>query len=59
MKAIIPVDGLGKRMLPAKPIPKDMLSIVDKPLIQYVVNEVIASGIKDIILVTYSSKNSF
>jgi UTP--glucose-1-phosphate uridylyltransferase len=58
MKAIIPVDGLGKRMLPAKPIPKDMLSIVDKPLIQYVVNEAIAAGVKQIVLVTHSSKNS-
>mgnify|MGYP000067358496 CR=1 FL=1 len=59
MKAIIPVAGLGTRMLPAtKAIPKEMLPIVDKPLIQYVVNEAIAAGIKEIILVTHSSKNS-
>jgi len=59
MKAIIPVAGLGTRMLPAtKAIPKEMLPIVDKPLIQYVVNEAISAGIKEIILVTHSSKNS-
>ncbi|WP_111979886.1 UTP--glucose-1-phosphate uridylyltransferase GalU [Algibacillus agarilyticus] len=58
-KAIIPVAGLGTRMLPAsKAIPKEMLTIADKPLIQYVVTELIASGIKEIILVTHSSKNS-
>ena len=58
-KAIIPVAGLGTRMLPAsKAIPKEMLPLVDKPLIQYVVNEIIAAGIKEIILVTHSSKNS-
>lgn len=59
MKAIIPVAGLGTRMLPAtKAIPKEMLPIVDKPLIQYVVNEAIEAGIKEIVLVTHSSKNS-
>ncbi len=59
MKAIIPVAGLGTRMLPAtKAIPKEMLPIVDKPLIQYVVNEAIKAGIKEIVLVTHSSKNS-
>lgn len=59
MKAVIPVAGLGTRMLPAtKAIPKEMLPIVDKPLIQYVVNECIAAGIKEIILVTHSSKNA-
>ena len=59
MKAIIPVAGLGTRMLPAtKAIPKEMLPIVDKPLIQYVVNEAIAAGVKQIVLVTHSSKNS-
>ncbi len=58
-KAVIPVAGLGTRMLPAtKAIPKEMLPVVDKPLIQYVVNEAIAAGIKEIILVTHSSKNS-
>ena len=58
-EAVIPVAGLGTRMLPAtKSIPKEMLPIVDKPLIQYVVNEVVAAGVKDIILVTHSSKNA-
>ncbi len=57
MKAIIPVAGLGTRMLPAtKAIPKEMLTLVDKPLIQYVVNECVAAGIKEIVLVTHSSK---
>ena len=59
MKAIIPVAGLGTRMLPAtKALPKEMLTLVDKPLIQYVVNECVAAGIKEIVLVTHSSKNA-
>lgn len=59
LKAVIPVAGLGTRMLPAtKAIPKEMLPIVDKPLIQYVVNEAISAGIKEIVLVTHSSKNA-
>jgi UTP--glucose-1-phosphate uridylyltransferase len=58
-KAVIPVAGLGTRMLPAtKAIPKEMLPVVDKPLIQYVVQECISAGIKEIVLVTHSSKNS-
>lgn len=58
-KAVIPVAGLGTRMLPAtKAIPKEMLPVVDKPLIQYVVAECIAAGIKEIVLVTHASKNS-
>ncbi|MDN3651804.1 UTP--glucose-1-phosphate uridylyltransferase GalU [Thalassotalea ponticola] len=58
-KAVIPVAGLGTRMLPAtKAIPKEMLPVVDKPLIQYIVNECIAAGIKEIVLVTHSSKNA-
>ncbi|SFB95986.1 UTP--glucose-1-phosphate uridylyltransferase GalU [Pseudoalteromonas denitrificans] len=58
-KAVIPVAGLGTRMLPAtKAIPKEMLPIVDKPMIQYVVNEAISAGIKEIVLVTHASKNS-
>lgn len=58
-KAVIPVAGLGTRMLPAtKAIPKEMLPLVDKPLIQYVVNECIAAGINEIVLVSHSSKNS-
>ncbi|WP_416261994.1 UTP--glucose-1-phosphate uridylyltransferase GalU [Gibbsiella quercinecans] len=59
LKAVIPVAGLGTRMLPAtKAIPKEMLPVVDKPLIQYIVSECVAAGIKDIILVTHSSKNA-
>ncbi|OOF61994.1 UTP--glucose-1-phosphate uridylyltransferase GalU [Rodentibacter sp. Ppn85] len=59
MKVIIPVAGLGTRMLPAtKAIPKEMLTLVDKPLIQYVVNECVSAGIKEIVLVTHSSKNA-
>ena len=58
-KAVIPVAGLGTRMLPAtKAIPKEMLPIVDKPLIQYIVNECVDAGIKEIVLVTHSSKNA-
>ncbi|VFP80269.1 UTP--glucose-1-phosphate uridylyltransferase GalU [Candidatus Erwinia haradaeae] len=58
-KAVIPVAGFGTRMLPAtKSIPKEMLPLVDKPLIQYVVDECIMSGINNIILVTHSSKSS-
>ena len=58
-KAVILVAGLGTRMLPAtKAIPKEMLPIVDKPMIQYIVNECVAAGIKEIVLVTYSSKNA-
>jgi UDP-glucose pyrophosphorylase len=57
LKAVIPVAGLGTRMLPAtKAIPKEMLPVVDKPLIQYIVDECVAAGIKEIILVTHSSK---
>lgn len=59
MKAVIPVAGLGTRMLPmTKAIPKEMLPLVDKPLIQYIVAECIAAGIKEIVLVTHSSKNA-
>tara|TARA_A100001015_G_scaffold192333_1_gene214298 strand:+ start:132 stop:1019 length:888 start_codon:yes stop_codon:yes gene_type:complete len=58
-KAVIPVAGLGTRMLPAtKAIPKEMLPILDKPIIQYVVEECILAGFKEIILITHSSKNS-
>ena len=59
LKAVIPVAGLGTRMLPAtKAIPKEMLPVVDKPLIQYIVNECVAAGVTEIILVTHSSKNA-
>lgn len=58
-RAVIPVAGLGTRMLPAtKAMPKEMLTVVDKPLIQYVVQEAVAAGITEIVLVTHSSKNS-
>ena len=58
-KAVLPVAGLGTRMLPAtKAIPKEMLPVVDKPLIQYIVNECVAAGITEIVLVTHSSKNA-
>ncbi|ATM88829.1 UTP--glucose-1-phosphate uridylyltransferase [Yersinia massiliensis] len=59
MKAVIPVAGLGTRMLPAtKAIPKEMLPVVDKPLIQYIVKECVAAGVKEIVLVSHSSKNA-
>lgn len=58
-KAVIPAAGLGTRFLPAtKAMPKEMLPIVDKPIIQYVVEEAVASGITDIIIVTSSGKRS-
>ncbi|WP_304610842.1 UTP--glucose-1-phosphate uridylyltransferase GalU [Moritella sp. 24] len=58
-KAVIPVAGLGTRMLPAtKAIPKEMLPVVDKPLIQYIVNECAMAGITEIVLVTHASKNA-
>ena len=58
-KAILPVAGLGTRFLPAsKSIPKEMVTVVDRPAIEYVVKEAIAAGIEQIILVTHSSKAS-
>lgn len=58
-KAIIPAAGLGTRFLPAtKAQPKEMLPIVDKPTIQYIVEEAIASGIEDILIVTGRSKRA-
>jgi UTP--glucose-1-phosphate uridylyltransferase len=58
-KAIIPAAGLGTRFLPAtKAMPKEMLPIVDKPTIQYIVEEAIASGIEDLIIVTGKGKRS-
>ncbi|NVK25127.1 MAG: UTP--glucose-1-phosphate uridylyltransferase GalU [Gammaproteobacteria bacterium] len=58
-KAVIPVAGLGTRMLPAtKAIAKEMLTLVDRPLIQYVVEEAASAGIREIVLVTHASKNS-
>ena len=58
-KAVIPAAGLGSRMLPAtKAIPKEMLPVLNKPIIQYIVEEAIYAGFKEIILVTHSSKYS-
>ena len=58
-KAILPVAGLGTRFLPAsKSIPKEMVTVVDRPAIEYVVKEAVAAGIEEIILVTHSSKAS-
>ena len=58
-KAIIPAAGLGTRFLPAtKAMPKEMLPIVDKPTIQYIVEEAIQSGIEDIIIVTGKGKRA-
>jgi len=58
-KAVIPVAGLGTRFLPAtKSIPKEMLTIVDRPTIQYIVEEVVASGIEQVILVTSAGKSA-
>ncbi len=58
-KAIIPVAGLGTRFLPAtKAQPKEMLTLVDKPVIQHIVEEAVASGIKQIIFVTSATKRA-
>ena len=58
-KAVIPAAGLGTRFLPAtKAQPKEMLPIVDKPAIQYIVEEAVASGIESIIIVTGRNKKS-
>ena len=58
-KAVFPVAGLGTRFLPAsKSIPKEMVTVVDRPAIEYVVREAVEAGIEQIILVTHSSKAS-
>ncbi|MBW1636863.1 MAG: UTP--glucose-1-phosphate uridylyltransferase GalU [Deltaproteobacteria bacterium] len=58
-KAVIPVAGLGTRFLPAtKAIPKEMLTIVDRPTIQYIVEEVVASGIDQIVFITSEGKSA-
>lgn len=57
-KAVIPAAGLGTRVLPAsKAVPKEMLPIVDKPAIQYIVEEAVASGIEDILIITNRGKS--
>jgi UTP--glucose-1-phosphate uridylyltransferase len=58
-KAVIPAAGLGTRFLPAsKAVPKEMLPIVDKPVIQYIVEGAVASGIEEVVLVTAAAKRS-
>jgi len=58
-KVVVPIAGLGTRMLPAtKAIPKEMLPIVTKPIIQYIVEEIIEAGFKEIVFITHSSKSS-
>ena len=58
-KVIIPVAGFGTRMLPAsKAVPKELLPIFDRPLIQHVLEEAVLSGIKEIILITRTGKEA-
>ena len=58
-KAVIPAAGLGTRVLPAsKSIPKEMLNIVDKPAIQYIVEEAVKAGITDILIITNRGKGA-
>ena len=58
-KAVIPAAGLGTRVLPAsKAMPKEMLPIVDKPAIQYIVEEAVKSGIEDILIITSRGKTT-
>ena len=58
-KAIIPAAGLGTRVLPAsKALPKEMLPIVDKPTLQYIIEECVASGIEEILIITGRNKKS-
>ena len=57
-KAVIPAAGFGTRVLPAtKNMPKEMFPIVDKPTIQYIVEEAVAAGITDILIITNRGKN--
>ena len=58
-KAVIPAAGLGTRVLPAsKSMPKEMLPIIDKPAIQYIVEEAVHSGIEDILIITSRGKTT-
>src|SRR5215475_1226195 len=58
-KAVIPAAGLGTRVLPAtKAVPKEMLPLADRPTIQYIVDEAVASGISDLTIVTSRSKRA-
>jgi len=59
VKAVIPAAGLGTRILPAtKAIPKELLCLVDRPMIQYVVEEAVAAGIRDVVIVTSPGKEA-
>ena len=59
MRAVIPAAGLGTRILPAtKAIPKELLCLVDRPMIQYVVEEAVAAGIRDVVIVTSPGKDA-
>ena len=59
MKAVIPAAGLGTRFLPAtKATPKEMLPVVDKPAIQYVVEEAVEAGLSNVLMVTGRNKNA-
>lgn len=58
-KALIPVAGIGSRLLPiTKTIPKEMLPVVDKPILQFIIEEIVAAGIKEILIVVSSTKNA-
>ena len=58
-KAVIPAAGHGSRMLPAtKALPKEMMPIVDKPAIQYIIEELVNSGIEDILIITGRGKRA-
>ena len=58
-KAVIPAAGLGTRMLPAtKTIPKELLPLVDKPILHYIVSEAVASGVTDVIIITSAGKSA-
>ena len=59
IKAVIPAAGLGTRFLPAtKAMPKEMLPVVDKPAIQYVVEEAVAAGIRDVLIIVGRNKSA-
>jgi UTP--glucose-1-phosphate uridylyltransferase len=58
-KAVVPAAGLGTRFLPAtKAVPKELLPVVDKPTIQYVVEEAVSAGLRDVLLVTGRGKGA-
>ena len=57
-KAVIPAAGLGTRMLPVtKTVPKEMLPMVDRPVMQYIVEEAVSAGIEDILIITNRGKD--